>query len=134
MVGYGWLVMRFAMGHKVVVVTLDMKGAREGRPHFLLRPELSSKRAGLWDEEEGNRLCLCMCLHKRTDDEARSSWNLYFTAQICLLSWLHCDRCCFWRGNLDIVRFSLLVSDQFVLSILGVQICIHISHCLFQHQ
>lgn len=68
--------MRFAMGHKVVVVTLDMKGAREWRPHFLLRPELSSKRAGLWDEEEGNRLCLCMCLHKRTDDEARSSWNL----------------------------------------------------------
>lgn len=49
---YGLLVMRRA----VVIVKLDMHGAQEWRPNFLLRLELSRKRAGLRDEEDGKRL------------------------------------------------------------------------------
>lgn len=63
--GYGLPVMRCATGHKVVAVTLDMQGAQELRPHFLLRLELSrKKRAGLRDEEERRRLCMCMYLQE----------------------------------------------------------------------
>lgn len=83
--GYGLSVMRWAPGHKVVVVTLDMKGAHEWRPPFLLRPELSRKRAGLRDRERGKRLCMCVCLHKQRDAEALSFWNLLFIPDVCLL-------------------------------------------------
>lgn len=52
--GYGLLVMRWTTGHKVVIVTLDMHGAQDWRPHFLFRPELSRKGAGRFCFSRGN--------------------------------------------------------------------------------
>lgn len=77
--GYGLPVMRCATGHKVVADTLDMQGAQELRPHFLLRLELSrKKRAGLRDENEKRRLCMCVYLHKHRDDNTLPFRNLSF--------------------------------------------------------
>jgi len=124
--GYGLSVMRCATGHKVVAVTLDMQGAQEWRPHFLLRLELSKKRAEHRDEEEGKRLCMCMCLHKQKNDKTPSLWNLSFIPRVCLfLSSLHCDASVS-AGETQMLCsrsiFSFLLSHPFVLYILGTLI------------
>lgn len=84
--GYGLLVMRWVTGHKVVVVTLDMKGAQEWRPHFLLRLPLSGKeRCFGVRRKEIYYACVC-------EAEALSFWNLLYIPQVCRLSSsLHCD-------------------------------------------
>lgn len=119
--------MRCATGHKVVVVTLDTKGAWEWRPHFLLRPELSSKRAGLWDEEGGNRLFVCVCVSATSAQTMKVTphgTSDFLPRSVCYrLSTVTC----FSGGSLGIVWFfclSFLVSHQFVLCILGVQVYI----------